>query len=191
MLLTAELPLFICGSKKEMMMLIKEEDYNQVLHYLIGAYEKGEKYVVYEDFGDPVGNEAFQTFRTAYDAMEECFERTTDHDSYGYLFIPSVCQAMQEGIRDSTLLIKYGAICDISTMTIDWMERMKEIPVKLDEIAEIKYINGTSVKEKNGKTAPTIECKDAVAPKKNREEKQSTGVRNSKKTEKRKGRLGL
>ena len=167
--------------------MIKEEDYSQVLNYLISAYEKGEKYVVYEDFGDPVGPESFQTFRTAYDAMEDCFENTTDHDSYGYLFIPSVCQAMQEGIKDNSLLIKYGDICDISTMMIDWMERMKETPVKLEEIVEIKYIyeNAKSNDKKPcERTVGTSEGKDPLAPQKCPEDKQNPGQNKAKKTEK-------
>lgn len=131
-------------------MIIKEDDYLDALTYLKKMLDKGEKYIAFDDSRHVVDIKSLETFRTHYDAMEFCYECTTDFDVVSYLSIDSAYKALQEGIKNQSILIRSGGNIDITTTTLLYKFKTED-RYKTNEQFAVDHENKKIKKENSSK----------------------------------------
>lgn len=153
-------------------MVIQENDYRDILQYFKKMYDKGERYIAYEDNSQPVDARSLPTFRTHFGAMEFCYECTTDINRMSFLSIESAYKAMLAAIDDPSLLVRIrtNQDIDISLTTIFYSERVER---EHSQIAKNNYISheNPNNKEKQGEDKLQI-AKEGQIPQQNDKQKE-------------------
>ena len=63
-------------------MKIRSTDYADIMHYMIGQRWAGNEFVAFLDDSAHVQKDELFSFATPYEAMEFCYEMSTDVDRY-------------------------------------------------------------------------------------------------------------
>ena len=105
-------------------MLIRKEDYEQVLDYLVKQREEGHEFIAFDN-GAVVDSNELITFSNQVDAQVFCYEMTTDLDTFHYLSIRSAGGAMEEGLTDNSLMVEKDGLVDVGIMCIQRYQRLQ------------------------------------------------------------------
>ncbi|MES2329789.1 MAG: hypothetical protein V4539_09320 [Bacteroidota bacterium] len=106
-------------------MKISSTDYTDVLHEMINQRWAGNEFVAFPDDSVALQKEELFCFATAYEAMEFCYEMSTDVDRYEYLSLRSVCHSMSEGLQDKELLVEKNGLVDVGQMVTLHYQRLE------------------------------------------------------------------
>ncbi len=107
-------------------MKIHSTDYADIMDYMIGQRWVGNEFVAFLDDSGLVQKEELFCFATPYEAMEFCYEMSTDVDRYKYLPVRSVYRSMSEALQDKTLRIERGQLVDVAAMVSIYNQRLEE-----------------------------------------------------------------
>ncbi|SFH38014.1 hypothetical protein [Pedobacter insulae] len=125
-------------------MLIRKEEYRDVLDYLQRNRWEGQEFVAFPNSFSAIHKEELSCFPTDYEAQEFCYEMATDQDKYGYLAIRSAYRAMAEANENHSLLIeKHGSI-DVSMMVANRYQRLENEQL-INNNQKIKIMNDDNV----------------------------------------------
>lgn len=107
-------------------MKISSTDYTDVLHEMISQRWAGNEFVAYPDDSVGLQKDELFCFAAAYEAMEFCYEMSTDVDRYEHLSLRSVCRAMSEGLQNKELLVEKNGLVDVGQIVMLHYQRLEE-----------------------------------------------------------------
>jgi len=94
-------------------MKISADEYEIILTEMVVNYHNGYDYVAFPDNDRPVDLRDFNFFKSSYEALEYCYEMSTDFDHYKLMLLKPVCESMNNALLHSNLLIEKNGVIDI------------------------------------------------------------------------------
>jgi hypothetical protein len=115
-------------------MKIYDDAYDAILMDMEREYAQGNTYVAFLMDASALHQEDLNYFSTFYDAMEYCYEMSTDRDQYAQLPIKNVLDTLRASHEDKSLLILRDGTVDVLTMVMLRLELQEKINNKNDKV---------------------------------------------------------
>lgn len=108
-------------------MRVRTEDYGEILSYLVSKRWEGEEFVAYCSDDIPVDREQLYFFSSSEEAVEFCYEMSTDVDQYDYMAIRSTYRVMERAMAEPDKLIQNAGVVDVGAMVSQYQaEKLTE-----------------------------------------------------------------
>ncbi|MBX2948002.1 MAG: hypothetical protein KF704_01890 [Crocinitomicaceae bacterium] len=107
-------------------MKIDRENYHEVAAYIKQMRWEGFEYVAFLNDDIAVEKETLAFFQSDDEALEYCYESSTDLDQYGFMATRSVARVMASGMENPDLLIEKNGLIDVKAMVEAHYKRLEQ-----------------------------------------------------------------
>ncbi|MEN5232518.1 hypothetical protein [Sphingobacterium faecium] len=130
-------------------MKIYQNDYQEILDYLVDQRWQGMEFVAFNTGNGPVHKEGLLTCWDRSEARELCAKYSTDEDKYDWLAVRSVYRCMSEALYDKCLLIEKNGVVDIAAMVSLYYDRLDKKNANVNKDLEQLEQKGGFMNQKN------------------------------------------